>query len=348
MANAHRLPSGNWRVKVYVGKSPDGKKIEKSFTAPTRREAEFMAAQYLADSTPARDCDFTVGQAVDAYISSKDAVLSPSTIAGYKRIRRNWLGQLEYVKLKDLNSTHLQKAVNELSRGHSPKTVRNFYGLISTAYGTYLPDRKLSVTLPQKEHVEMIIPTPEELDILLQAVADTPDELPILLAAFCGLRRSEIAALDLTKDIDYTGHRMTINKAIVQDDDGIEVEKGTKAYASNRTIDAPEFVIDKLRAARDNGVIHPITLTSFSSRFSKIVRRLDLPHFRFHDLRHYYASVMLRLGVPDKYAMKRMGHSTPNMLKTVYQHIMQDKDEEVTNTINEYFNTVRHKIRHDE
>ena len=348
MANAHRLPSGNWRVKVYVGKTPEGKKIEKSFTAPTRREAEFLAAQYLADSSPTRDCDLTLGQAIDNYIASKDAVLSPSTIAGYKRIRKNWLGTLEFVKLKDLTSTHLQKAVNDLSRGHSPKTVRNFYGLITTTYGVYMPDRKLSVTLPQKEHTEMIIPTVEELNILLDAVQDTPDELPILLAAFCGLRRSEIAALDLTKDVDYQNNRISITKAIVQDVDGIEVEKGTKAYASNRTIDAPPDVIEKLRDARDRGLVHPITLTSFSSRFSKIVRRLDLPHFRFHDLRHYYASVMLRLGVPDKYAMKRMGHSTPNMLKTVYQHIMQDKDDEVTDTINAYFDSVRHKNRHEE
>ena len=30
---------------------------------------------------------------------------------------------------------------------------------------------------------------------------------------------------------------------------------------------------------------------------------------------HYYASVMLELGVPDKYAMERMGNATPYMLK---------------------------------
>ncbi len=348
MANAHRLSSGNWRAKAYVGRTPEGKKIEKSFTAPTRREAEFLAAQYLADNSPSHDCDLTLGQAVDTYIASKDAVLSPSTIAGYKRSRKNYLGSAEYIKLKDLTSSDVQKVVNAVAKGHSPKTVRNFYGLISAAYAACMPDRKLSVTLPQKERIEMTIPTAEELNRLLDAVSGTPDELPILLAAFCGLRRSEIAALDLTKDVDYVHGRITINKAIVQDFDGIEVEKVPKAYASNRTIDAPPCVVEKLAEARGSGVIHPISITSFSCRFSKLVRRLDLPHFRFHDLRHYYASVMLSLGVPDKYAMKRMGHSTPNMLKTVYQHIMRDKDEEITDSINGYFDSVRQKSRHDE
>ena len=58
--------------------------------------------------------------------------------------------------------------------------------------------------------------------------------------------------------------------------------------------------------------------------------------FRFHDLRHYNASVMLALGVPDKYAMQRMGHSTPNMLKTVYQHIMEKAQNEQDKKVNDY------------
>ena len=38
---------------------------------------------------------------------------------------------------------------------------------------------------------------------------------------------------------------------------------------------------------------------------------------------------MLALEVPDKYAMELMGHSTNNMLKTVYQHIFEDKQNQV-------------------
>jgi integrase len=46
--------------------------------------------------------------------------------------------------------------------------------------------------------------------------------------------------------------------------------------------------------------------------------------------------MMLMNNVPDKYAMKRMGHATDNMLKNVYQHIIDKKDMEVTETINNY------------
>ena len=44
-----------------------------------------------------------------------------------------------------------------------------------------------------------------------------------------------------------------------------------------------------------------------------------------HALRHYHASVLLLLGVPDKYAMQDLGQNSPYMLKQVYQHLFSDK-----------------------
>ena len=55
---------------------------------------------------------------------------------------------------------------------------------------------------------------------------------------------------------------------------------------------------------------------------------------RFHDLRHYNASIMLALNVPDKYAMDRMGYATSSTLKKVYQHVMRDKQKEVADVVN--------------
>lgn len=56
---------------------------------------------------------------------------------------------------------------------------------------------------------------------------------------------------------------------------------------------------------------------------------------------------MLALNVPDKYAMERLGQATQNMLKTVYQHTMQDKREEVTSAMNTFFDAVQHEMQHE-
>lgn len=48
MAKAKKLPSGSWRVRVYDGKDAAGKNIYRSFTAATKKQAEFLAAEYAA------------------------------------------------------------------------------------------------------------------------------------------------------------------------------------------------------------------------------------------------------------------------------------------------------------
>lgn len=43
---------------------------------------------------------------------------------------------------------------------------------------------------------------------------------------------------------------------------------------------------------------------------------------------------MMAQGIPDKYAMERMGHSTTHMLKSVYQHTENQKRNEINNIMN--------------
>ena len=52
------------------------------------------------------------------------------------------------------------------------------------------------------------------------------------------------------------------------------------------------------------------------------------------------ASVMLALGIPDKYAMERGGWSTNTTLKNVYQHTFTEERRRVDEQIDGFFNTV--------
>ena len=63
MANSKQMPSGNWRVQVFLGTNADGKKMKKSITAPTRWQAEMLAAEFLETVQTARS-KFTVAQDV--------------------------------------------------------------------------------------------------------------------------------------------------------------------------------------------------------------------------------------------------------------------------------------------
>ena len=185
------LPSGRWRCQVMV----NGKRIDVIEDDPAVAHAKALAvkAGLLEEEKSPRD--MTVGQAIDRYIESKDAVLSPSTIRGYTILRKGILEELSAARLDDLTQEAVQRFINRIARTHSPKTVRNAHGLLSAALALYRPEMVLRTTLPQKEKKEISIPSMEEIQFLAEKIRGTRFELPFLLAAWMGLRTSLIRGL---------------------------------------------------------------------------------------------------------------------------------------------------------
>ena len=323
---ATKLPSGNWNVKLMV----DGVRL--SITEPTKREAEAKAAAVKTGLQSAQKRrDITVGEAIDLYIGSKDAVLSPSTIAGYRRIRAHALpGWLLSTPVSAVTQQAVQKAANEMAKERSPKSVRNAHGLLSAALTAYNPDMTLHTTFPQKVKYDIAIPSVEDIAKIAKAAKGTRDELPIMLAVWLGLRMSEILGL---KWDDLDGNVLHIRRARVD-----EGEKTTKTYSSQRDLLVPEYILRLMEdAPHASEYIFPGKRQSLYSRFQTICKRAGVQHYRFHDLRHINASVMLALGIPNKYAQERMGHATDIMLKTVYQHTMSSGQKAVSEKVDSFF-----------
>lgn len=86
-----------------------------------------------------------------------------------------------------------------------------------------------------------------------------------------------------------------------------------------------------------SGSITKLCPSKITNRFVAIVKRADLPHFRFHDLRHYSASIQHALGIPDNYIMQRGGWGNDGVLKAVYRHTMKDKVSEMNQIANNHF-----------
>lgn len=336
MANAKKLPSGNWRVLLFIGKDGSGKREYKSFTAPTKREAERDAALYALRKKEQEESGLTVGQSLDRYIETHSNVLSPATVRKYSSMRRNSFKPIEDRYVSKLSSADVQQFVNAFALDHSPKTVSCVVGLLTAALKASDPERNFVLKRPAPRKTEMQIPTQEQVRTLIQEAGSPAMTSVFVLAAALGLRRSEIAALTW-QDID--GDILHIRKALVQDENGIWISKSTKTAAGTRNLDLPDYVKNQLVALKPDDASQTDRIFSFSPdaitmRFNRAREKAGVS-CRFHDLRHYNASVMLALGIPDKYAMARMGHATPNMLKNVYQHVITAKEKEVANKVNQ-------------
>lgn len=329
-----KLPSGQWFIQVMV----DGMRKSRAFD--TKQEALYWASglktKSIEDSRSPRR--LSVGEAVDRYIETKSAVISPSTVSGYKQIRRTLMPEIEKIQLQDLTQDDIQRWVNHMVKAKkTPKTVMNAHGLLSATLDKYRPDFRLKTTLPQRVKPDIMIPTEEETRAIMKTAEGTKYELPIALAVWLGLRQSEILGLKWT-DID--GDTLHIRRAIVMGDDG-PVEKGTKTFSGTRDLHIPPHIMELLNR-EDNKSDHIVDMSgkAIYSGFSRICAKAGVRHFRFHDLRHLNSSLMIPLGIPDKYAMRRMGHATDNMLKTVYQHTIREKEIEYDKKLESYLEQI--------
>ncbi len=335
MAKAKKLPSGRYRVLVYVGKGSDGKRKYESFTADTRREAEFMAAEYMNSKTVRRASNITVKEAMDRYIASKENVLSPSTVREYKHSAERDLKMIHNVKISNITQEQVQIAINTEAKSHSPKTVRNIHALLSASLCMFMPNFKLNTTLPQMKKSDIKVPTDKDIKHLLSHVKGKKIEIPILLAAVGSLRRSEISALS-SDDVDDQG--IHVNKAMVKNEQNKWVIKLPKTNASDRYVPLPKEILSLIKAKSGN--IVNMTPDKITRDFRKALKECKIAHFKFHALRHYFASVLHSLNVPDEYIMEMGGWETDSVLKKVYRHTMSDKSKEQQQKIIEHFNSL--------
>ena len=349
MATARKLPSGSWRCQVYSHTEeimqPDGtvkkKRIYKSFTCDVqgskgKRLAEQAASDWAAEKENACSVqNMTFGEALDRYIDSRESVLSPRTIMDYRRIRKKELKTIMDIKIALITQEDIQRAINLESQVHSPKTVRNSHGLISAVMRSYRPNFALNTALPKKVRPDIYIPSECEIRTLLEVVSDTEMELPVLLAAFGPMRRGEICALNSN---DINGNIVHVCKNMVINTERQWIIKSPKSYAGDRYIDYPDFVSEKWKGIE--GRIVTLNPNEITDRFNEILKKSKLTHFRFHDLRHYSASIQHALGIPDSYIMQRGGWGNDGTLKAVYRHALEDKATEMNQIANSYFSTL--------
>lgn len=337
MAKAKKLPSGNWRVQVF-SHIENGKKVRESITAPTKREAELLAAEWAGKHKGYKSPDLTIKDALQGYINAKEGVLSPSTIRAYKIMVKNSYEDIAYKRLKKITTEDLQLFVSNLSKDKSPKYVSNAYGLLSSSIRFYEPNVHFNVTLPKRAKKRTESPSDEDIKRLYEAA--TPElKKCIALAAFGSLRRGEICALIYD---DLKNGAVSVTKDIVQASDKSWVLKEIpKTEDSNRLAPLPDKVIKLLGEGEpEERIIKYKNPTSITRTFIKLRDKLGLT-IRFHDLRHYFCSIGVVLQIPSNYLEDYGGWGRgSDVMRQVYQNSISDKSKEYSDKMKHHFDTL--------
>ena len=341
MGTPKKTASGTWRCQVYLGQR-NGKSVIKTVTAATKRECADKALKLKSAGLPEeKPKSMTLGECVDRYIESSEP-LSPTTLAGYRKIRRTMFADLMKVDVADLTSECVQKAINaemrrKSRRGHniSAKSIKNAYGLVSASVRAFY-GRVFTVKLPKEDPKFIQLPEPE---FVLNAVQGSDIELQCLLAMWKSLSMSEIRGL---KYSSIRGGLIYIEQVVV-DVDGRPVEKKqAKVPTRNRVVACPDYIMQLIRTQTDfdkyeRGLIFddylcPAPEYTVRRKLNKLV-----PGITFHQLRHMFASISLMLGVPKKYVQENGGWKTPHVLERNYEHPFERERLRFDQGMNEYF-----------
>lgn len=288
---------------------------------PTKSEADRLMWE-LIESTDASMPPDSFEAVANDYIKSKDSILSPATIRGYRSMLKNLPHEFRNARLKAIDRKRVQLLLNDVSSRSSPKSVRNLSGFISSVIKSVNPEWNNNVTLPQKKVELFYVPEKEDVKKILEASKGTRYEIPLWLAVF-GLRRSEVLALETT---DLRDNIITVNKALVPDGNHNMVLKTTKTTASTREVTITPYVADLIRALPEGRVFNgnPDTILNY---LHKTQDKLGVPRFKLHFFRRFFASTA-RESMGDVY-VEQMGGWTKgsSVMKKVYDYAQKREAE---------------------
>ena len=287
---------------------------------------------------------------LNEWVQVHKASIQPATFISYNRMITGRITQyFEPLGLKLCEVTpqvldEFQEKI--LLEGYTTNTVIHYHAIFGKAFKDavrkdYLETNPmLKVDRPKKNSFRPNFYSKDEVQQLLEVSQDDPLHLCILITAYYGLRRSEVLGLKWDS-INFAMQTLTIRHTVARVTKVVEKNK-TKNASSFRsfplTDDAVRLFKILLQQEQyyrnhygkdyiDNDYVftwedgHPYSPDYVSHTFHKLLKKYDLPHIRFHDLRHTCASMLLSEGYGLKDVQEWLGHSDIKMTANIYGHL---------------------------
>ena len=257
----------------------------------------------------------------------------------------------------DYKATHGRK---DGKGGLAPKTLRLHKNVLQLAFKEAMRHRLIStnpcelVRLPKLERREYEWYNSDEIITMLDALKGEPLYPLIKTTVMYGLRRSEVLGLqwqsvDFNVDSILIRHTVSVGTKVVEKDK----TKNNSSYRAfplfpeirelllrlkdeenkNREFFGNAYIENDYIFKKPNGDTYdPSYITH---RFGELLKKYDLPHIRFHDLRHSCASLLLSKGCTLKDVQDWMGHADIKMTCNIYGHLDLTRKKATSEAIHE-------------
>ena len=381
-------PNGSWEGRYSYIDSDTGKRIEKSVYAPTKPEIKRKLKALIKQ---VENFDKNADQSENDYIESNNMKLSEWLDTWMKEYKKGSIRATTYsayhssinlhirpalgsIELQKLRPDHIQKMLNDLSRGSKKKaaltsaSVIKIKNILSGALeqairNQIIPYNPARATAPPKLVQEEIrIMTVEEQKQFTEALKDHRHEALFKLALATGMRRGEIIAL--TWDcIDWKNNSINIKGSISREKDP-DTGKTELRFAEPKTKHGKRQVpilpnmVPILKAHKErqdaekalagsawnkknlvfcSNVGTVIEPRRIRTTMKKITDAANMEPITFHALRHTFATRMLEANVPAKVVQEILGHADVTLTLNTYSHVIGTTAHEQIAKINDLF-----------
>lgn len=169
-----------------------------------------------------------------------------------------------------------------------------------------------------------------------------PFSVAAMVMLYQGLRREEVLALDVDRDVDFENNRLYVREALSYSNTIRGQLKDPKTNKGIRSM--PLFAPTRMVLKGKHGKIvkaataSQMTLSAFNRMWESYKLHMGFLHngfrprwdkdgkfepitIRTHDFRHSFCTMICEAGVDIKTAMAWMGHSDEKMIRQIYDHL---------------------------
>ena len=298
-----------------------------------------------------------LGRYLDQWLAeSVKPRVRPWTFKGYEvLIRLHIKPVIGRVPLQKLTPQHVQRLMNQMiAGGASPKTASYALGTLRTAlneamrWGVVSRNVAALVRRPRVDRFEIQPLSPVEARRFLEVASE--DRLGSLysVALTMGLRQGEALGLRW-QDVDLDAGLLHVRFQLQRiDGQGLQLV-APKTNQSRRSLAMPPTIVANLRSHkarqaqerlkagsiwRETGLVFTTEIgtgldgPNVTKAFQRLLAKADLPHRRFHDLRHSCASLLLAQNVAPRVVMEVLGHSQISLTMNTYSHVLPELKRE--------------------
>jgi integrase len=333
-------PSGVWRARY---RDPAGREHARHF--PTKREArDWLAAETVALARGSwvdpRAGKVTFGAYAEAWRAAQKQWRPGTAAVAVKALRRVPAG-LAAMPVGAIKHSDVQAWANELAGRLAPATTARTFRLVRQVLEAAVEDQLIAANPSRRVRIP---PVPAGGPIRffdhdeVQAATDAmPEHLRALVtvSADTGLRQGEAFAVTVDR-VDFLRRRLVVDRQLV---DGRFAP--LKTAASARVIPLHDDTLEALAAhlgafpPLEAGLVfttlsgRPLRAPSLSKAWTPARAAADVTWARWHDLRHYCASVLIDQGCSVKEVQAVLGHASARETLDTYAHRFAAADERI-------------------